>query len=163
MVEAYQLQTSGRRQFIFNLSANVGTKSPNRPDDVALVQLGFRALARSQDFSPGLQDAEVFAAVPWDGACSERTDDPLVRAIRRYQSIAPNGVVDGHVSTIKDSDGIFRLGSSKGTYILADLTAAIIEVHGDLWPRIDRIEGCPQALRNRVAELLDSGGSAPTG
>lgn len=153
MVELFHLETGGRRQLIFNLTSNVGTKSPNRADDVALVQLGFRALAPS-GFAPAMEDHKVFAAVDWTGHCSGEESDPLVRAIRRFQAIAPNGVRDGHISTIKDADGIFRLGSSKGTYALVDLMSAVMEVHAGVWPRLDRIDGCPPPLRDRIAAIL---------
>lgn len=155
MVDLYHLQTGGVQQFVFNLTGNVGTKSPNRPDDVALVQLGFRALARGSTFMSGPDDHKVFAAVEWTGECSGEESDLLVKAIRRFQSTAPNGVRDGHVSIFKEHDSMFQIGgTNKGVFILSDLTTAIIEVHGDVWPNIHRIEGCPPVLARKVAAMM---------
>jgi hypothetical protein len=155
MVDPYHLQMSGYRQFVYNLTGNVGTKSPNRPDDVALVQLGFRALARATSFLSGPEDEKIFSAVEWTGFCSGEEADPLVKAIRRFQSVAPNGVRDGHVSIFQEHEPMFHLGgTNKGVFILSDLMTAIIEVHADVWPNIHRIEGCPPVLRDKVAMIM---------
>ena len=155
MVELYHLQMSGYQQFVFNLTGNVGTKSPNRPEDVALVQLGFRSLATATSFMSGPADQKIFGAVEWTGECSGEESDLLVKAIRHFQSMAPNGVRDGHVSILKEHDPMFHLGgTNRGVYIFSDLMTAIIEVHADLWPNIHRIEGCPPVLRNKIAMMM---------
>ena len=154
MVEIYHLQTSGHQQFVYNLTSNVGTKSQNRHDDVALVQLGFRSLAQSDSFMPSADDQRIFGAVEWTGTCTGDESDLLVKAIRHFQNIAPNGIRDGHVSTFKEHDTIFRVGTTKGTFILSDLTAAIIELHRDKWPNIHRIPGCPSVLSSKIAMMM---------
>ena len=155
MVDVYHLQMSGYQQFVYNITSNVGTKSLNKPDDVALVQLGFRALAKSTSFMGTPEDIKVFEQVAWTGECSGEDSDLLVKAIRHFQTVAPNGVRDGHVSTLKEHETMFHLGgATKGLFILSDLMMAIIEVHKDVWPNLHRIEGCPPALRNKIALMM---------
>jgi hypothetical protein len=129
----------------FNVDAVVGAQpAENRTEDVLLVQFAFHVLASS---TMAQTPPEVMAAarnVSMTGTCDQATID----AIRAYQTamrgFRPGQVADGRVSP---SRGGYSYGE---IWIIVQLNESMQGRHIDLWPRIDRIPGCPQALREMV-------------
>lgn len=141
--------------FIYNLSANVGTRSPNKTDDVQLVQLGFRSMALSKEqtfIEP--ESRLIYAQVPWGPDCSGTESDPLVVAIRHYQSVQPLATQDGHISVMATHDAHYKKGQFTQQYGWSNMILAIIEVHRDVWPNIQRIDGCPTALARSASNIM---------
>src|SRR6201999_1667256 len=92
MVKAF---LSVGKRFLWNIDARVGLNSPNRADDVQLIQFGYTFLAKNRNF-PDEQRA-VFAAVRVGIPCTGQDSDPLVRAITVHQHYR-GGTIDGHIT-----------------------------------------------------------------
>lgn len=143
---------SGNQFFYWNLSANVGLGSPNRIDDVQLVQLGY-ALAVDVSSDNLLFDADlrsvckkVIPGAPYNGVAG----DPLTLAIDAHQrkmKIAP----DGHISVLPPmSTGLYQQRGGQHVFQLVALVNAIKEMTPEIFPRIDKHPKCPPALRAAV-------------
>jgi hypothetical protein len=131
----------GDDRFYFNLSSNVGPASPNRLEDVQLVQFGYFALSqnRAPDNPPELIAAasNVVVGAPYMGA----QNDPLTIAIRAHER-ARGGPQDGHVSVIR---GDFQYDAAH-TFLVIRLVNNIRVLVGIDFPRIDRHPKCPPQL-----------------
>jgi hypothetical protein len=146
MVQPILINGPGKTYFYWNIDANVGARSPNREDDVQLVQMGFLGVAKSpHPYPPDVRSAA--AAVTLGSACTGRDDDPLVRAIRAYQKLQ-GGVQDGHVSRVATATGSYAGGQS---YNLIGLVNQIYHLIPNDFPRLDKYPGCPPALQVSVA------------
>ena len=143
----------GPRLFL-NISGNVGPGSPNRPDDVQLVQLGYASLLLSPQAQGQLNQAErqAFAAVtpgaPYFGA----PDDPLTLSIRAHEA-SRGGTQDGVVSVARAAS----YDGGKHTFIMIPLNNAIRDVMVRDFPRVDKHPQCPAALRVSVLLILLGG------
>lgn len=141
----------GGTRFFWNLSANVGVASPNRPDDVQLVQLGYLCAARDAQGYDAATRA-VFAAVVPGAPYSGQEADPLTRAIRAHEKLG--GKKDGHVSVLP--------GGSSGSYdgansfLIARLNTQMrIQIPGN-FPRLDKHPKCPPLVRAAVERACRS-------
>ena len=139
---------NGPRVFL-NISGNVGPGSPNRADDVQLVQLGYASMLLSPQAQGQLNQAErrAFAAVkpgvPYFGAA----DDPLTVSIRAHEA-SRGGAQDGLVSVARGAS----YDGGKHTFIIIALNNAIRDTMIQDFPRVDKHPQCPAALR--VSALL---------
>jgi hypothetical protein len=132
----------GPKVFI-NLSANVGPQSPNKPDDVQFVQLGYLSMSQSPLLRGRLSQAEreAFGKIKPGAFYSGASDDPLTVAIRAHEA-GRGGTQDGHVSVATGStyDGTH-------SFIIVPLNNAIRDMMVRDFPRVDKHPQCPAALK----------------
>ena len=142
MVRPIVVEDTGGPAFFWNLDANVGLNSPNRLDDVQLVQFGFKCMLKTPQgvlTSPLTPDeVATFSAVRVGPPCTGREDDPLVRAIRAHEKFT-GGQQDGRV-TVKPPNANFYGGTHR--FIIIGLVVAIRDLTGDTFPRFDRHPDC---------------------
>ncbi len=132
----------------FNVDREVGASpAANLTEDVLLVQFMFKVIGDSPQpgWPPGLLPA--IKAVKVTGVI----DTATVNAIRTLQSLdGPGTVADGRVSPTK-GDGI-SYGS--GFWTIAKLNNSVQRRFLDVWPRIDKIPGCPAGLKALVTRTV---------
>lgn len=143
MVKAITLNTP--TVFWWNLDANVGVRSPNRDDDVQLVQFGYFCMLNNPKNASVLTAAEraAFQSVKIGASFSGQEDDPLVVAIRAHQK-SRGGAQDGHVSVAPPGqvryDGVH-------SFMLNALVRSIADMTKDYFPRIDKHPACQPATK----------------
>jgi hypothetical protein len=126
----------------FNVDSQVGAPpAPNKREDVLLVQFAFKVNSdNATKASPRLLAAAK--AVKVTGTVDQET----ITAIRVLQEeLAKGTVVDGRVSPAK---GGYSYGSGMWTIVI--LNNSMQESFVDIWPRIDKIPGCPAELKQMV-------------
>ena len=129
----------------FNVDGVVGAQpAENRREDVLLVQFVFEIIARQPRSSTRPEVFQAAKAVKATGFIDEAT----IAAIRAFQP-RKNAVVDGRVSPAK---GGYNYGGVKFT--IAQLNNALQDRFLDIWPRIDKIGGCPAELRTMVKRTV---------
>ena len=149
MVNAILLRRGETSRFYWNIDANVGAGSPNRNDDVQLVQLAYAIMAARPDTPAG--DKAVYALVRPGFPCTGLEADPLVRAIRTHQA-RRGGTQDGHVSVIAANSGIYPYGTGAAVFMLIALVNNIFDAMPANFPRLDKHKACPPALRASVVK-----------
>src|SRR5262245_39631378 len=147
---------NGEHKFFWNTDANVGVASPNRKDDVHLIQFGYFIMSTAQVTSPDLKP--IFAAVKLGVPCTGREDDPLVKAIRAHQKIR-RGPQDGHVSKLPSDAAGFGSGL---TFMLVAIMNNIFDVTANDFPRIDRHPQCPASVKVAVQNGCRRAATPPT-
>jgi hypothetical protein len=139
---------SGKKRFFWNLDANVGVRSVNTDEDVALVQLGYFFMAQNGQGGPA--EREIFSQITPGEAYGGREDEPLTKAIRAHQRTR-GGTQDGHVSVITTKTGLYVDATGQHTYMLIPLVNNISDGDPDVFPRIDKLgDLCPAVLRTAV-------------
>jgi hypothetical protein len=131
----------------FNVDGVVGASpAVNNREDVLLVQFAFQMIARH----PKSNREEVQAAAQ-AVKITGTVDAATINAIKALQNFAKikqgraGQIVDGRVSPAK---GYSYGGSVYWTIVY--LNDAIQDFHVDIWPRIDKIPGCPPELQAMV-------------
>lgn len=141
--------SDGFGHFYWNVDANVGVGSPNRTEDVQLVQLGYAIMAKSTNPLIPASDKAVFALVKVGAPCTGLESDPLVQAIRKHQA-SRGGAQDGHVSVLPPAGIDYpHRGGTKG-FMLASIMGNIRDAMPTDYPRIDKHASCPAALKASV-------------
>ncbi|WP_139221166.1 hypothetical protein [Bosea sp. OK403] len=132
------LKRNGISTLSWNISANVGLASPNRTDDVQLVQFGYYAMLINPNSKITDEQRDVFSKIVLGQACNGTANDPLVAAIRAHQKVR-GGPQDGHVSPTREG------GSYDGqhTFIMMALNNNMSDVVPGAFPRIDKHPKCP--------------------
>jgi len=138
----------------FNVEGVVGSApADNRGEDVLLVQFFMSIVAATPTAKTEPELIAAFKRVSVSGSIDQATID----AIRTYQHIrrnsdGPSQVVDGRISPARG----YRFGNTIYTIVL--LNDMVQNRNTDIWPRIDRIPGCPTALKTLVErELVGKG------
>lgn len=149
MVSPTMISMSDGPKFWWNVDAKVGFGSPNRQEDVELVQFGYTFLAKSPLATPELKAA--IAAVRLGSACTGRDDDPLVRAIRLHEKVRGTST-DGYVSVMPGSTFNYTYQGHAKSYLIATLVINIAQATPMVYPRIDLAPGCPSTLKTAVAK-----------
>lgn len=149
MVSPILIKKGDATRFYWNIDANVGAGSPNRNDDVQLVQLAYAIMATRPDTPPS--DKAVYALVRPGSPCTGFEADPLVRAIRAHQA-RRGGTQDGHVSVIAANSGIYPYGAGAVVFMLIALVNTIFDAIPADFPRLDKHKACPPALRASVVK-----------
>lgn len=149
MLTPYVCNINGRSQFTWNIGGNVGIASPNDPEDVQLVQLGYAcaALEPQVPAATRLVFAKVVPGAPYQGG----PQDPLTLAIKAHQKDS-GGPQDGHVSVIRSATLTYAMNSP---YMLAYLVGCILRAVAPNAPRIDRHPKCPALLKAAVVRCCD--------
>ena len=111
----------------WNIDANVGLASPNRQDDVELVQLGFVAMLKNGKLNHNDGAKGAASAIVLGAPCSGRRGDVLVDTIIAFQQ--PRGSIrDGHVSVMKPGDGTYTDRLGKSAFVMAVLNNNLFDL-----------------------------------
>lgn len=130
----------------FNVDGVVGAgPAANKREDVLLVQFAFKVAAGSAHQRISHDERAAFGAVNVTGV----VDAATINAIRAEQNdqrrTHGTGVVDGRVSPAKG--GTHYAGSA---WSISRLNNNMQDIYCDIWPRIDKIPGCPSELIQMV-------------
>ena len=135
---------------IFNVDGVVGAfPAENKREDVLLVHFALAVIAKFP--FPETPPAIISAAkaVKVTGVI----DDATIVAIRTYQQDykreKPGTIVDGRVSPAR---GSYRYGT--GLWTISYLNRSMQQRNVGIWPRIDRIAGCPTELQQMVTRTV---------
>ncbi len=140
------------KELFWNVDAHVGPGCPNKPDDVNLVQLGFKAAGKR---SPDPEAKTICNAVVLGAPYTGSPTDPLSLAIK-YMQKRRGAAIDGRVSPCK------QVGSMAQAIDLWMLTALVMHIRDELarnWPHLDRWPGCPPALAAVSRKVMGGSGS----
>lgn len=144
-MKIFAIPFEGDDKFFYNIGGNVGPASPNKLEDVQLVQFGYFAIAQNR--LPEVPQELITAAsavvlgAPYMGAAT----DPLSIAIKVDQKVR-GGTQDGHVSVIR-GQGAY---DSVHFFQLVRLVNHLRLLVASDWPRIDKHPKCPSALAASV-------------
>lgn len=147
-----------KAKFGWNLTANVGLRSPNKSDDVALVKLCYYCLSQNPASSfPSLKGAA--AALNLESGCDGTDRDPLVSLIREHQRLW-GGTQDGHISRLPATNfyspnDFYSVGAGSQGFLLAVLLNNLYDITKAVWPRIDRFGKCPSSLKRVPPSVFD--------
>lgn len=148
MVHALVITDPPRKVIFWNIEGNVGAYSPNRQDDVDLVQMGYVALAKSPLAKISEATRQLAKQIVPGARCDGTPNDPLVKVIKSHQADR-GGTQDGHVSVISSTSGSY---DGQHAFLLVILNNNIALVSPEVFPRMDKIPGCPPTLAAKVRE-----------
>ena len=135
----------------FNVDGVVG-KAPaaNNREDVLLVQFAIATMASKP--LPGASDAFYQAAkmVKVTGTIDNETINAITAMQLEVKRKDPGTIVDGRVSP---SHGTYGYGGGGGCSIVT-LNESVQHRNVDVWPRIDKINGCPSELKQMVVRTV---------
>ena len=131
----------------YNVDGVVGAPpADNKREDVLLVQFFFVLIGRSPTPDRPPNVAAAFKAVQLTGVADAQT----IAAIKAFQESKrqrdPNVVVDGRASPAKPGVAY----APRAAWIIVHLNLESKILHPDVWPRIDKIQGCPDDLKKMV-------------
>lgn len=131
----------------FNVNGVVGAPpAQNAREDVLLVQFLFRVIGRNVA-DPAAK--AVLNAVQVTGVI----DAPTIAAIKdiqtRHKKNNPGAIVDGRMSPAK---GGYSYGAAE--WAVVRLNENVQNSHLDIWPRIDKLDGCPAELTAMVIRTV---------
>lgn len=140
--------SSGR--FYWNVDANVGLGSPNKMEDVHLVQLAFACKGANMKSTISNEDRAIYNAVVPGAPYTGSPSDPLTVAIKLFQQ-RRGGIQDGHVSKISTS-GTY---APETAFMLVSLNNNVFDVLGaGSWPYIDRHPKSTSVLKDLVSRTF---------
>jgi hypothetical protein len=153
MLEVVIAQIPGKCQVFFNISGNVGIRSPNDSIDVQLVQLGYACAAINPANSAPPDVRAIWKKVNPGSPYSGTPQDVLSQAIAAHERLRKISQ-DGHVSRM--SGGQLRFTGPRGTepYLLSMLCNNIFDIMASAYPRIDLHQKCPQVLGAHIKGLF---------
>jgi len=135
----------------YNVDAVVGAApAVNNREDVLLVQFAFTVIASkpSPNSSPVFHQAA--AAVKPTGTIDQATINAIRAAQQQARDLGSKStVVDGRVSP---ASGGYGYGGP--TYTIVNLNESVQGRNLDLWPRIDKIPGCPPEVKQLVVRTV---------
>jgi hypothetical protein len=132
----------GSPRLSWNLDANVGLFSPNRQDDVELVQLGYIAMSANPAANLDFDLKTMISQIVVGERCTGRQDDKLVKIIFAHQK-SRGTVADGHVSALHGD--MFSID-----FTLNPLLNGLSDTMPNVYPRIEKHPRCGTALRAAV-------------
>ena len=131
----------------FNVHGVVGAApAQNNREDVLFVQFCFRVIADKPLATTTPEFQAAVKAVQTTGVI----DPATINAIRLFQKNKnKSAIVDGRVSPAK---GGYSYGAA--IYTIANLNESIQHRNLELWPRIDKISGCPNEIVDMVRRTV---------
>jgi hypothetical protein len=131
------------KKFFWNVDGKVGPASPNKIEDVQLVQLGYLCASVGQNTGIPAELKAVFGRVVPGAGYSGKSDDPLTVAIKAHQKFR-GGTQDGVISVMHNASGIY---DGVHSWMIASLNNNIKDVLGTNWPHLGRHPQCPAPLK----------------
>jgi len=136
----------------FNVDDVVGANpARNSSEDVWLVQF-FMRFALDKAGVQGLSPAEaiIINSFKVTGTCDKATVDVIHMSQRFRKMQTPSVVADGRISPARAGGEYSK--DSKWTIIT--LNHRVKELSRDVWPRIDKIPGCPPQLSDLITRTF---------
>jgi hypothetical protein len=153
MLEIVIAQIPGKCQVFFNISGNVGLRSPNDTLDVQLVQLGYACAAINPANSAPQDVKALWQRVSPGSPYTGTAQDILTQAIAAHERI--KGISqDGHISRM--AGGQLRHAGPRGSepFLLSNLCNNIFDILSSTYPRIDLSPKCPPGLGAHIKNLF---------
>ena len=136
----------------YNVDGVVGSNpAVNNREDVLLVQFAFKVIAAKPQGISSPESQKVFQAVQTTGIIDQATIDAIRAGQMEVKKQKPKAVVDGRVSPA--SSGSYGFGGG-ASYFVVTLNESIQMRHTEIWPRIDKIPGCPPELTQMVIRTV---------
>jgi hypothetical protein len=135
--------------FRWNLTYNVGRNQPNALDDVELVRFGYACMARNPHFPPKAAVTDVLSKMRLAGPYG----DDLQAVIDAHQADR-GGTQDGAISVDRGTTFNHERYDSTHGWIIALLNNNMLDVIGDIYPRIDKSDFSGPAISAIVKKLL---------
>ncbi len=129
-----------------DFSVGLGGMNSNAAD--VCYQQWYYTIAASNSEVPPDRKA-IYTAVKITGQCTGKEDDPLCRAILAQQKAINHPILDGKVSPPTGNSGDIRVGDSKALFAVRQ-AARFAYMFQDVWPRLDKIPGCPSSVMEVV-------------
>lgn len=134
----------------YNIDGAVGAApAANHREDVLLVQFAFAAMAANPIPETSMQFYKAICAVRPTGTIDLATINAIKAMQIEVKKLKPDTIVDGRVTP---ANGVCRC--SAGAYAILNLNEFVQCTHIDLWPRIDKIPGCPLELKQMVVRTV---------
>ena len=132
----------------FNVDGVVGANpAQNLREDVLLVQFAFQVLGKDPIATTPPEVTAASKAVRVTGTIDKETINAIFALQRALGN--PATVVDGRVSPVK---GGYSYG--KAMWTIVHLNNFLQNRNVDVWPRIDKISGCPSELKQMVVRQV---------
>ena len=135
----------------YNVDGVVGkTPAANKREDVLLVQFALATIAANR--VAGTSDAfyQAAKAVQVTGNIDQATVSAITALQLEVKRSHPGTIVDGRVSP---SNGTYGYGGG-GACSIVTLNESVQRRNVDVWPRIDKIQGCPGELKQMVVRTV---------
>jgi hypothetical protein len=135
----------------FNVDGVVGAApAQNKREDVLLVQFVYQVIAASPRPTTNPKVLIAARAVRVTGSIDQAT----IAAIRATQegnkALNPGVIVDGRVSPVKAG----YTYAKQTPWTIVNLNDSLQDRNLDVWPRIDKILGCPDDLKKMVTRQV---------
>lgn len=135
----------------YNVDAVVGAApAANNREDVLLVQFAFAAMAANPLPGASMEFYKAISAVKPSGTIDQATIYAIKATQIETKKSQPNTIVDGRVSP---AGGNYGYGGN-GFYTIVTLNESVQHRYIELWPRIDKIPGCPLELKQMVVRTV---------
>ena len=130
----------------YNVDAAVGAEpADNNREDVLLVQFAFAAMSASPLPEMSMEFYRAVCAVRATGTIDRVTINAIKAMQIEVKRNEPDAIVDGRVTP---ASGDFGRGGRACTIV--NLNESVQHGHLGLWPRIDKIPGCPLELKQMI-------------
>jgi hypothetical protein len=137
---------------LWSIETSVGLNAQNsNSEDISYVQFYYTLAAKDIRFSQDRRD--VYAQVSVTGQCDGTDNDPLVNAIWIDEQALNHPFKDSKLSVVQNPEGMIPPGENTAWMILR-LGARFCSMYPDIWPRIDKIPGCPEAIKQAVLRAI---------
>ena len=121
--------------FRWNLSSSVGSGQINRLDDVELVRFGYNCLKQNKKFPPSAALLPALRAMKTFGEFDQDLADVIV-AHQKDRGGTQDGIVS--VANVTFTSTNRELYDRKHSWIIIALCNNMIDVAGDVYPRVDK-------------------------
>jgi hypothetical protein len=134
----------------YNIDGAVGAApAANHREDVLLVQFAFAAMAASPMPETSMEFYRSVCEVRPTGTIDLATVNAIKAMQIEVKRSKPDTIINGRISPA--SGNCCCSGSS---YTIMNLNEFVQHSHIDLWPRIDKIPGCPLELKQMVVRTV---------
>jgi hypothetical protein len=134
----------------YNIDGAVGAApAANHREDVLLVQFAFAAMAASPMPDTTMEFYRAICEVRPTGTIDQATINAIKALQIEVKKVKPDTMVNGRVSPAN-----VNCCGGGSAFTIKSLNESVQHGHIDLWPRIDKIPGCPLELKQMVVRTV---------
>ncbi|WP_294532491.1 hypothetical protein [uncultured Rhodoblastus sp.] len=137
--------------FRWNLSANVGPRQPNKPDDVELVRFGYFCMKQNVRIPPKPELRPFLEKVRPIGPFDQDLAD-MIAAHERTRGGSQDGIISVAKISFSSNNGEHYDGVHP--WIIVVLNNNMLTVVGDIYPRIDMHKQAGPEISKTVKNIL---------